>query len=972
MHSEHDLSDASSRTSILEAIPNPPIPGDPAPSVRELFARVNSFAKSNGFGVIKANGVIRPGQRSRYVFQCDRYGTQRPTRGAGLRKRKSRKAGCKWKITAESLPENSFQWTLRHFANEAHHRHNHRASADAAAHPSHRRLTSPVKAVVQLSSRQVGIRARDVGGIVRSHFPESVFTRRDIYNARAQIHRGQLGGYSSTAALIKLFDEQAVPYVAKWADDEPDRLVGLVWTFPYCVKMWRRFSEVISFDNTYNTNRFKLPLFQVTGQTCLGSVFNAAFGLIDNERLEGFRFLASSVRVLLDEHDIRPPDVIITDFDKQMKRALEEAFADAQQQLCIHHINSNVLLQGKRRWVYKSTNSSTGEESSSEEHNATLNPRDCQAVQASERPDEPTQQGERSQVITHDYHGVLVAWKQVVFAETEKEHEKSWEFLCKQFADQQAILAYLYATYMPVRHQWARCFIKKHRNFGVRVTSGTEASNNNVKSYLLNGMSHLYRLVDAIRGMLEDQERDFRQACAQDEVLTSQEHVGRGSEYLGELPQTVSQKALGLISREYRKALKNMPSPINPWPDSVGACNDDCTVSIELGIPCHHTIHRKLISASHLAKWDVHPRWHLRESVSRDIYRRILDPKIANSLRGRPRNNPQPLPARMGVQVCSQVQHLQSSTSQPLNDPDLCQVVLQRNRNVGALANSTSQRRSLHLGAGKTTGVRSSGRRIKPSVRRQRSQWELAVDVAISPSDQSSKASVNSRQPAQRRCSKCHATGHYRNSRACRLWSTGPVAASAAALSTSEPGATTTINEPLRLAEATVINKISIEATPLVPPIPNMAVTGLSANRAARRGDPRTIYRNYVEARAAWYETLPRGSIKTNQEYRRSLGLPLRYDRRCYEWYLSDGGMTPLGTTLKGTRAWTKEEMMAYLDWSQTLEGFIEESVAVEGRMGKTSGRSARNEHDASCELAQPDEEEASTLVEEGCIVVKP
>lgn len=94
--------------------------------------------------------------------------------------------------------------------------------------------------------------------------------------------------------------------------------------------MWRRFPEVLSFDNTYNTNRFKLPLFQVTGQTCLGTVFNAAFGLIDNERLEGFPFLARGVRTLLDRYSIRPPDVIITDFDDQMKKALGVEFPDAQ------------------------------------------------------------------------------------------------------------------------------------------------------------------------------------------------------------------------------------------------------------------------------------------------------------------------------------------------------------------------------------------------------------------------------------------------------------------------------------------------------------------------------------------------------------------------------------------------------------------------------------------------------------------
>jgi hypothetical protein len=51
------------------------------------------------------------------------------------------------------------------------------------------------------------------------------------------------------------------------------------------------------------------------------------------------------------------------------------------------------------------------------------------------------------------------------------------------------------------------------------VTLGIEASNNNIKSYLLNGMSHLYKLVEAMQDMLYDQERDFKDACGQDEVL---------------------------------------------------------------------------------------------------------------------------------------------------------------------------------------------------------------------------------------------------------------------------------------------------------------------------------------------------------------------------------------------------------------------------------------------------------------------
>ncbi|KAF6528093.1 hypothetical protein HZS61_008395 [Fusarium oxysporum f. sp. conglutinans] len=498
-----------------DPIPNPPIPGDAAPSAEVLFNWVNTFAKAHGFGIVRRNAYSYKGRKIRYSFQCDRFGEPRPTEGVGIRQRKSRKCGCKWMVVAEALEKD--KWLLRRHPNPEHSQHNHGRSIGPSAHPSHRRLTTDIRATVESTSRRVGIRARDVRAVVQEQHPESVFTRKDIYNARSLINRDKLDGYTPTAALIKLFDEREIPYLVKWADDNPNRLLGLVWTFPYCLQMWKRFPEVISFDNTYNTNRFKLPLFQATGQTCLGSVFNAAFGLINNERREGFQFLSESIRQLAEQHSIRQPDIIITDFDDSMKAALNDQFPEVQQQLCIHHINSNVLLRSKQKWVkdcsHDSSSSSldsSDEEAPAPQTQAELSRKDRQFIHAP-----------AAEVIPHSYQGVLMMWKLVVFAETEEAHEKAWVNLCREFDDQRAILRYLYGTYMPVRAQWARCFIRKYRNFGIRVTSGTEASNNNVKSYLLNGMSHLYRLVEAMQDMIRDQERDFTHASAEDELLTS-------------------------------------------------------------------------------------------------------------------------------------------------------------------------------------------------------------------------------------------------------------------------------------------------------------------------------------------------------------------------------------------------------------------------------------------------------------------
>lgn len=716
---------------VLE-IPNPLVPGDLKPSIDALFTEVNNFAKVYGFGIVKRQGYKQGGQYVRYTLECDRYGQPRASEGAGLRQRSSRKCGCKWKLIAESLQDG--QWQLRSLADPVHSRHNHPPSTNPSAHPSHRKLTDPIKAAIGDLSRRSGIRARDVASLVQEQHPDTAFTQRDIYNARALVTREKLASHNPTAALIKLFDENNTPYVAKWLDEETPqrRLVGLVWTVPYCIQMWRRFPEVLSFDNTYNTNRFKLPLFQATSQTCLGSVFNVAFGLIDNERIDGFRFLAQGILQLATKHGIRLPDVIVTDFDKAMKKALDETFPEAQQQICIHHINSNVLLKAKQKWARSVAESSSDSESMPEDSNpqATLSSTERAIARAS------LQGSQDTDPVEHNHRGVLAMWKRVVFAESEQGHETAWADLCKEFDDQRPILSYLFHTYMPVRAQWARCFVRGYRNFGIRVTSGTEASNNNVKSYLLNGMSHLFKLVEAIQDMLNDQEKAFSQACAQDEVLTSREFLGPGAEYLGELPKLISSKALHLIALQYRITKAAQPTRAVPWPTPLGLCDAACLVSTELGIPCCHTIERKLVGGVKLTKWDVHHRWHLRGPAAADPYRCILDPNIATFLRGRPKNGVQDVPARlalgtMPIQESSQQPASQSnrrrgrpkgsrnkSTLRRLQDEDVA-----ASQASGSQRSTRSQSRAA-LGAGRSTGVRSSGRQLQASIRRQRSAWE--------------------------------------------------------------------------------------------------------------------------------------------------------------------------------------------------------------------------------------------------------
>ena len=51
-----------------------------------------------------------------------------------------------------------------------------------------------MKATVEATSRRVGIRARDIRGITKDKHPDTVYTRKDVYNARALLRREKLGG----------------------------------------------------------------------------------------------------------------------------------------------------------------------------------------------------------------------------------------------------------------------------------------------------------------------------------------------------------------------------------------------------------------------------------------------------------------------------------------------------------------------------------------------------------------------------------------------------------------------------------------------------------------------------------------------------------------------------------------------------------------------------------------------------------
>lgn len=208
---------------------------------------------------------------------------------------------------------------------------------------------------------------------------------------------------------------------------------------------------------------------------------------------------------------------------------------------------------------------------------------------------------------------MFLAWQRVVYAEEEDEFEVSWAAMKAEYSSKQNhILRYISKEYMPYREQWARCFIKRYRNFGQRVNSPVETAHKDVKSFLITGTGDLLHLHNAICLMLAKKERDYDQNAARMQIRQRQRFINQ-QHWLGNIPMTVCYVAVDLLAQQHRLAVAAMPSPSIPFPDRLEPCSG--TFTQQYALPCAHVILKKLEDSEPLCKEDVHPRWWLTKPL---------------------------------------------------------------------------------------------------------------------------------------------------------------------------------------------------------------------------------------------------------------------------------------------------------------------------------------------------------------------
>lgn len=327
-----------------------------------------------------------------------------------------------------------------------------------------------------------------------------------------------------------------------------------------------------------------------------------------------------------------------------------------------------------------------------------------------------------------------------------------WGWITQEFLDQEDLLAYLQTKWLPLKYQWADCYTRKQLNFGQSVTSQTEASNFNIKSYLVSGKCDWVRLTKSLIEMCENQARNYKQKVAAQQITVKMDYLHQA--WLGDLPKAVSHLALDKITQEKRYAQKQLDDLAARRTDELPLCEENCTIWLQFHLPCQHTIAQRLRDNEPLNLQDLDPRWLLDARIDQaERYLRIRDPPPAESRRGRPRNEEVPI-VREDVPVSPAASPAVPPAAPPAVPPSPAAPPARGGARVrgrqarGGRASHGGRGRGQGRTPGPARGHVAAGR-LSDSIRRTRSQWELEPEVVDAP-EQPAEAPEGRRSGRQR------------------------------------------------------------------------------------------------------------------------------------------------------------------------------------------------------------------------------
>ena len=305
-------------------------------TLHEFYEFYNKYAKEAGFSIRKSS-TAKSKDDSEVIRQelcCYKEGhskirTVQPKKQKGIVR-----TGCQAKVAVvkrESL------YKISHFV-EA---HNHPLTSADKVHllPSYRQVSKVTKAftnelgLVNIPTHQkISLLEVQSGGI------ENIgCTGKDIYNYERD-QRKELKGHDADMLYDHFVSQREKNpfFTFRIVEDNENRIKYCFWADATSRRAYSIFGDVVIFDTTYNTNKYRLVFAPLLGINHHGETIMFGCAFLGDEYAESFVWLLNTFLETMPGGS--PPKMIITDQDPAMKIAIAEVLPSTFHRFCSWHI----------------------------------------------------------------------------------------------------------------------------------------------------------------------------------------------------------------------------------------------------------------------------------------------------------------------------------------------------------------------------------------------------------------------------------------------------------------------------------------------------------------------------------------------------------------------------------------------------------------------------------------------------------
>ncbi|KAI3750370.1 hypothetical protein L2E82_21004 [Cichorium intybus] len=313
----------------------------------DAYTFYNDYAFLHGFGIRIHHKYKNKTTNEHYrkIYVCDKEGFKRSndntSSGNEKKRRRDVRTGCKAMLWISKQKDG--KW----FVDIYNDTHNHGLSmtpTKVMKHRSHAKFHRSMECkslMVELG--QAGLRPCQIKKAINAMntLNEANVTSKqcaDVLSEQRKQYRGK-----EFYGLIKHFQDKALLdndqyFAVDLGDDGCPR--NIFWADGRSRDAYNKFGDVVVFDVTYMTNKFKMPFAPFVGVNHHGQSILFGGALLENEKEETFEWLFDHfLRCMFGNY----PKAIITDQDKAIGNAVKKLFPDTRHRFCAWHIKKHEL-----------------------------------------------------------------------------------------------------------------------------------------------------------------------------------------------------------------------------------------------------------------------------------------------------------------------------------------------------------------------------------------------------------------------------------------------------------------------------------------------------------------------------------------------------------------------------------------------------------------------------------------------------